>query len=297
MQMYKGFEYMKNKKSNTNRQLNFDEYRAKIDDLVATKNIKKLKLQEDYFNICSNYWIVDKYIANSGVFEENMTPNTLSTYQKAIENDYAISIPVQMLDDESIVCCQHQNISQIIPTASGYLKKLNLAEVKQLNLNENEEKMLTLEEALDFIADNTPIIIDILNDGMVEKFEDKVISILSKYIIDNDCYQNVAVMSLNPFTLEYFFKNYPYITRILKSGEFKEKMYGSLKTKKLKKLKYYKITNADFISYSHDLLPCISVEKYKPVGTIAHSVTNQNQYIKVAEHCDNIIFKGFKPTI
>jgi len=205
MQMYKGFEYMKNKKSNTNRQLNFDEYRAKIDDLVATKNIKKLKLQEDYFNICSNYWIVDKYIANSGVFEENMTPNTLSTYQKAIENDYAISIPVQMLDDESIVCCQHQNISQIIPTASGYLKKLNLAEVKQLNLNENEEKMLTLEEALDFIADNTPIIIDILNDGMVEKFEDKVISILSKYIIDNDCYQSVAVMSLNPFTLEYFF--------------------------------------------------------------------------------------------
>lgn len=285
------------KKVNNNQSFNFDEYKNKIDDLITNNKIDKLKLQEDYFEICNNYWIVDKYISGCGVVEETMTPNTLPSFKEAIDNGYAISIPVQMLDDENIVCFSHQNLSKIIPNASGYLKTLKLSEVKELILNENGDKIPTLEESLDFIANQTPIIIEILNDGMVEKFESKVISILQKYIEKYNCCNNIAIMSINPYTLEFFFKNYPYITRILKSGSFKEKLYGSLKTSKLKKLKYYKITHADFICYSQELLPCAKVEKYKPVGIIAHSVTNQNQYISLAEHCDNIIFKNFKPTI
>ena len=174
---------------------------------------------------------------------------------------------------------------------------MTLEQVKKLKLNEHGETIPTLEEALEHIANRTTVIIEIINDGMVDKFENKVISILSKYITTYNCYENVAIMSINPETLEHFFKNFPYITWILKSGSFKEKMYGSYKTKKLKKLKYYKITCADFISYSYDLLPCVAVEKHKPVGILAHSVTNQNQYLAVAEHCDNILFRNFKPTI
>lgn len=285
------------KNNNTSRQLSFDEYKNKIDELISTKKIDKLKLQEDYFDICGNYWIVDKYIACGGSFNEELTPNTLETYNQAINEGYALAIPVRMLDDENIVCFAHQNISKVIPTTSGYLKKLTLPEVKELKLNDNGDKIPTLSEALDFIAGRTPVIIEIINDGMVEKFEDKVISILQKYITEYDCYENVAIMSINPHTLEYFFNHYPYVTRILKSGNFKDKMYGSFKTTKLKKLKFYKITHADFICYGNELLPSRVIKKHKPVGVIAHNVTNQNQYISVAEHCDNIIFKNFKPTI
>lgn len=277
--------------------VSFNEYKSSIDELIANRKIDKLKLQENYFDICQNYWIVDRYIAIDGVFDETLTPNTLDTYSNAIANNYAISIPVQMLDDESIVCFSHQNLSKIIPSMSGYLKKLTLAEVKELSLNEKGDHIPTLKEALDLIAGKTPIVIEIINDGMVEKFEDRIITLLKDYISKYDCYEKVAVMSINPYTLEYFFNHYPYITRILKSGSFKEKTYGSFKTRKLKKLKYYKITHADFIAYSADMLPSVAVEKHKPVGTIAHSVTSQNQYIAVAEHCDNILFKNFKPTI
>lgn len=275
----------------------FDEYKNIIEELIRTKKIDKLKLQEDYFDICNNYWIVDRYIATDGVFDESLTPNTLHTYEQAILNNYALSIPVQMLDDGNIVCFSHQNLSKIIPSMSGYLRKLSLSEVKDLKLNEDGAQVPTLNEALNFVANRTPIVIEIINDGMVERFEDKVINILKEYIDKFDCHENVAVMSINPHTLEYFFNNYPYITRILKSGQFKDKTYGSFKTKKLKKLKYYKITHADFIAYSGELLPNVTVEKHKPVGTIAHSVTTQAQYLAVAEHCDNIMFKNFKPTI
>ena len=64
---------------------------------------------------------------------------------------------------------------------------------------------------------------------------------------------------------------------------------------KIKEL--YKITNADFISYSAELLPSRICAKYKPVGLLAYNVCNQNHYMKVAPYCDNIIFSHFKPTI
>lgn len=284
-------------KNNNQQIIEFEEYKKIIDEKISSKKIDKLKLQEDYFDICGNYWIVDKYIASDGVFEDDMTPNTLSTYDKAIKNNYAIHIPVQMLDDESIVCFSHMNISKVIPTESGYLKTMKLKDVKALKLNKQEEQVPTLEEALEHIAGRTPIIIEIINDGMADKFENKVICQICKYINKYNCYNNVAIMSINPFTLEYAFNNFPYITRILKSGNFVEKMYGSIKSKKLKKLKYYKITHADFIAYSAELLPCYIANKFKPVGILAHTVVNQNQYMSIAEHCDNIIFKNFKPTI
>ena len=93
------------------------------------------------------------------------------------------------------------------------------------------------------------------------------------------------------------YNNYPYVPRILKSGKFEYKMYGSIPTKKLTKLKLYKITAADFICYSHEDLPYRAIRKHKPAGVIAHTVNTQNQYLKVAPHCDNIIFSGFKPYI
>ena len=281
----------------TTKELAFDEYKRIIDELIENKTLHKLKLQENYFDITNNYWIIDKYIAKNGQCTLESFPNTLSTYEEAIKNGYAICIPVQILDDDNIVCFSHKNISKVVPTTSGYLNKYSLEELKAISLNEKNEKVPTLEEALEFIADQTPVIIEIYNESMVGKIEDKVIDSIQKYIAKHNCYSRVAIMSINPYTLQYCCQQFPYVTRILKSGQFNEKMFGSIKTKKLKKLKLYKITNADFICYSAELLPSRICAKRKPRGLLAYNVYNQNQYIKVAPYCDNIIFSHFKPTI
>lgn len=280
-----------------NPELSFEKYKNNIDEFINHRQIDKLKLQPNYFEITNNYWIVDKYIAMSGQVNLDTFPNTLSAYSQAIKEKYAICIPVQMLDDDNIVCFSHKAIAKVINGASGYLNNLNLSELKNLSLNNSDEKVPTLDEALEHIAGKTPIIIEINNEGMIGKFEDKVLSSLQKYITKYNNYYNVAISSINPYTLQYCYTQYPYITRILKSGAFKEKTYGSMKTSMLKKLKLYKITHADFICYSSGLLPTRRVYKHKPVGVLASDVSNQNQYIAVAPYADNIIFSNFKPTI
>lgn len=280
-----------------NPELSFDKYKKNIDAFIESKQIDKLKLQPDYFEITNNYWIIDKYIAMNGQISLDTFPNTFSAYSQAIKEGYAICIPVQILDDDNIVCFSHKSLAKVINSTSGYLNKLHLSELKEINLNDNNEKVPTLDEALEFITGKTPIIIEICNEGMVGKFEDKVLSSLQKYISKYNCYSQVAISSINPYTLQYCFNQFPYITRILKSGNFKEKMFGSIKTKTLKKLKLYKITHADFICYSAELLPSRYVTKHKPVGILASGVNNQNGYLAIAPHADNIIFANFKPII
>lgn len=280
-----------------NPELSFEKYKRNIDEFINNKQIDKLKLQPDYFEITNNYWIVDKYIAMSGQVSLESFPNTLSAYTHAIKEKYAICIPVQMLDDDNIVCFSHKSMAKVVNGASGYLNNFNIKELKDINLNEENEKVPTLDEALEHIAGKTPIIIDINNEGMIGKFEDKVLASIQKYINKHNNYYDVAIMSINPYTLQYCFNQFPYITRILKSGVFKEKTYGSIKTSSLKKLKLYKITHADFICYSPELLPTRRVSKHKPVGILANNISNQNQYIAVAPYVDNIIFSNFKPTI
>ena len=275
----------------------FDEYKNLIDLLVKHEQLKEFRINPKYYEISRNSWIIDKYIARDGVIAEEFCPNTKSAYEYAIKNKFAISIPVRMIDDGSLVCFAHKSLNKVISTASGYVNNMTLKELKNFDLNANGEKILTLDETLDCIGNKTPIIIDIKNDGMIGKIEDNIISIIDNYIKEHKAYGNVAVMSCNPYSLEYMLQNYPYVPRILKSGKYPYKMYGSIPTKKLTKLKLYKITNADFICYSHEDLPYRAIKKHKPAGVIAHTITNQNQYLKVAPHCDNIIFSGFKPYI
>lgn len=275
----------------------FEQYKSLVDKLIETRELKYFRLNPRYYEISKNSWIIDKYIVRDGALNDEVTENTLSAYDLAIKNKYAITIPVRKIDDGSLVCFAHQSLSKVVSSESGYINKLSLSDIKNLNLNENGEKIPTLEEALDHISGKTPVILDIRNDGMVGKFEEMVIAIIDKYIKAQKSYGSLAIMSSNPYTLEYFLKNYPYVTRILKSGKYSQKMYGSIPTRKLEKLKLYRITEADFICYSHEELPYRKIKKYKPAGVIAYTVYNQNQYMKVAPYCDNIIFSGFKPYI
>ena len=81
---------------NNNRMYSFPEYKDVIDGLIENKSIAKLRLQEDYFEVCGNYWIVDKNIASDGVCKEGLTPNTLETYE---EKSASISLIVTVSDN------------------------------------------------------------------------------------------------------------------------------------------------------------------------------------------------------
>ena len=199
--------------------------------------LKKLRLNENYVDeLLKHHWLVDSYIAKYGYVTEDAPENTLKAYSQAIEKHYPILISVQRLDDGEIICFSQKTLS-MLTKESGYITNMSLSDIQAIGIGETGEKIPTLSEALECIKGQIPIVIDVLNEGNVGKLEQKLVETLEEYITKYDLVDDVAIMSLNPYTLEWFLNNAPWFPRILRSGKFKVKTFGGFKARKLTKLK------------------------------------------------------------
>ena len=281
-----------NKLNNTN----YLEHKKQVVGLHREGKLQDLRFEENYFDVMKHSWLIDNYIARFGWNSDEVHENTLPAYRKAVNEGYPILISVQMLDDGEIICFADNTLARVAHV-SGYVTKMSLAEIKEHKIKDTDCTIPTLTEALDEIKGKVPVVIDIYNECNVGKMEEKVRDIIEEYIEKYNLLDSVAVMSINPYSLQWFYINAPWIPRILRSGVFKVKKYASIKAKKLTKLKYYKLANADYIAYNAKDLPCKYIKQYKPVGVLAYNVKSQEEYLNVAKYCDNIIFDSFNPEI
>ena len=238
-----------------------------------------------------NLWLVESPIANRGLHDKDHPENTLSAFAKAIDLGFPIAIDVQMIADGTLVVFSDECLSRLTEN-DGYIKFLSATDLDMLSISGSSEKIPSLQEVLTFIDGRVPLLIDIKNTDKVGVFEKNLLEILSGY---NGEY---AVMSMNPFSLEYFYKHAPNVLR----GQ----MGGYQKGKKMSFFKRYiskslcmskKVSHPDFICYESKHLPNRFVRKYKTLPLIAHVVTSQSEYLRTVKYCDNIIFENFEPKI
>ena len=233
-------------------------------------------------------WLVNNYIANGG-FVDNNCENTLAAFESAINNGYAVLLDVQGLSDGTIICYK-DNVLKTNTNKNAYVSNLTSIDVKNTQLKDGNT-IPTFEEALELINGKTPILVNIINNTCANKLESAIFKILKSYKGE------YAICSANPTTVKYFTENHPTILCGIKVEDFAEKMDGSFKTKCLKKLKYNKFCNPQFIMYYHNGLPNRFVKKHKQIPLIATDISNQEQYLKLIKYCDNITFNAFNPTI
>lgn len=257
--------------------------------------LNTIKFDEDYFEIMRNEWLLDKYIAKNGVYDNEAEENTLTAFENAVSTKRPTTITVQSLSDGNIICYKDKTLARA--GGNSYVANSTIKDIEDLIIHGTEQHIATLEQALNVIDNKVPVIIDILNDTTLHKTEENVLAIVDKYMHEHNINEGVAIMSINPFTLEYFHSNAPWLPRILRSGKFKVKKYAGIKARTLRKLKYHNIAGADYVAYNAKDLPYGGIKKVQPVGVLAYNVTSQEQYRKVAKYCDNIIFEGFEPSI
>ena len=281
--------------STTFDHLNFNEYKQIIDIYATTNSLHKFRLRDDYFDVCQNYWLIDKYIAKYGLYTKDEPANSIGAFNNAIKENYPVTISVQMLKDGTLVCYSEKSLAHL--GMSGYLNNCMYDDIKDLGILGTTYTIPTFQEVLDTIKNQVEIVVDIINEINCGKMEEIIVNMLSRYIDKYDCYGRVAVMSANPNSLTYCCNNFPYITRILKVSNFKDPKYAGFDTKKLSKLKYYKQSKADFIAYPHNKIPYWRLKHIKTRGLLAMSVKTQEEYMRVSKYCDNIIFSEFEPKI
>lgn len=238
-----------------------------------------------------NSWLLDQPIAHRGLHDKTNPENSLSAFQKAIDQGYPIELDVQIIADGTVVVFHDSSLSRLTDN-DGYLKFLNKEDLNLLTLKDSKEKIPTFEEVLNLVNGKVPLLIEVKNEGKVGELEKTVLEMLKKYKGE------YAICSFNPYVLEYFYKYAPDVPRGQIAGFFKGEKLSFLKKHALKKmLLNKKISHPDFISYEAKRLPNRFVKKYKALPLLAWTVRSESEYLKVVKYCDNVIFEGFEPTI
>ena len=234
-------------------------------------------------------WLADAQICNNGFATSDVAENTTESLLAAIKNKFSICLTVQSLKDDKIICFAEKTLARLTKQ-SGYVWNYTLNEILKFAETDNFE-ILTLEAALKIIKGKVPVLINIANNCVNGKMESDVYKILSDYGFD------YAIMSSNPYTVNWFKENAPNVIRGLKSRFYEQKKVGPFKGKKLKKLKYVKYCEPMFICYDACNLPNRFVKRNEDKLILAFNVKTSEDYINVLPFSDNIIFSGFKPEI
>ena len=239
-----------------------------------------------------NSWLVNKYVAHRGLHNETAPENSLKAFKNAIEHDYTIELDVHPLEDGTPVVFHDETLKRLTGE-DGYISKIkNVEELKTFKILETKQTIPTLQEVLDVVKNQVPVIIEIKDFNINGIFENAIYEVLKNYTGD------YAVMSFNPYSLKWFKENAPEVLRGQMASLFKGKKLGIFRKWALKRMTLNKsVSQPNFIVYKWDEIPNKYVKKYKHLPLIATAVPSQQDYMKVAQFCDNIIFENFEPRI
>ena len=229
-----------------------------------------------------------KFIAHRGLFDREKIPeNSMLAFDKALEKGYSIEVDVNMTQDGYIVVF-HDNSLKRMTGIKNDITTMTLSEIKKLKLLGTENKIPTFEDVLLQVSGKVPILIEVKPNSKYKELMEKLINLLEKY---NGKY---SIQSFDPRIVYWLKKNMPQISR----GQISSKNIREVKSRILKillgKMVFNVITKPNFISYQYLSINEKFYKKQKNKGreVIAWTLKNKEDYEKIRDNCDMVIFEN-----
>lgn len=232
-----------------------------------------------------------KYIAHRGLHskELNILENTLEAFKRAMDNNYAIELDVQLTKDDEIVVFHDYNLERMTEK-NIYVKDITLNKLKKITLKGSFSIVPTLKEVLSLVNGQVPLLIEIKNDGKVSILEEKLIEILNNYNGE------FMLESFNPFVVSYFKKNTNFLCGILVCKIY-ESIKGKLVGMLFNLLLLLNILKADFIAYKYKDLDKKMIRKItkRNIPLYVWTIDNEEDLENSSKFSQGIIFENVMP--
>ena len=237
-------------------------------------------------------WIIETPIAHRGLDNGSIPENSMAAFLNAIEKGYTIELDVQFTKDKELIVFHDDDLSRLT-NDNRKVKDVNYQELKNLKLENTDEKIPTLKEVVEMVDNQVPLIIEIKDGEDIIGLSEKTYNIMKNYK------GRYAIQSFNPFILEWFKNNASEVIRGQLSGTFREdaeslKFYEKFVLKNL--LLNFK-SKPNFIAYELDGVNNLSVKllKGRNYPIISWTIENEEDMKKAYESTDNIIFDNILP--
>ena len=237
-------------------------------------------------------WIKETPIAHRGLHTKDIPENSLSAFENALKNNYAIELDVQFTKDKEVVVFHDENLKRITNDTRN-IEDVNYDELKNLRLGNTNEIIPTLEEVLELVDSKVAILIEIKDCKDYIELSEKTYEILKGYE------GNYAIQSFNPFILEWYKNNASEVVRGQLSGTFTEgsEILNSFEKFALKNMLLNFKSKPNYIGYDLEGIPKSKLESLRKKGVpiIVWTVKNKEDMEKAYKYSDNITFENFLP--
>lgn len=234
--------------------------------------------------IDSSHWLFSRPIAHRGLWNEDITENSLTAYKNAVENNVPFEIDVFSSSDGVLYCFHDDNLSRMCGE-NGLIYNTESAVLNALSINDKGEKIPTLKEVLNLVGGKVPILIEIKNQPD-KKIVERLLAELHGYGGD------YAVQSFNPLYLIKLKKLAPFILRGILTTTEKENLQNLSIIKKfvIKHTPFTRMIKPDFISISFNSK---IKRKYKKYPILNWTVTDKNIAENIIKQGKNVIYEHF----
>lgn len=236
-------------------------------------------------------WLLEKPFAHRGFFNDARPENSLAAIDAAVSAGFPIEIDVQVTADGQAVVFHDWNL-QRLTGRDAKVKEVSAAEIRRLTLLGTDQRIPTLEEALDVIGGRAPVLVEIKNRRYPTALEPVAGRILSAY------QGPFAIQSFNPYTLGWFRFRHPRIPRGQISCAFDTDGMAGWKKKILSNYGMNWMSAPQFISHHWKQLPAVAptfLRKIFKLPLMVWTVRNEEEKAAALKLGDNVVFEGFMP--
>jgi len=236
----------------------------------------------------NDHWILERPIAHRGLHDGNqlVPENSLAAFQKAMAQNYPLELDLQLLKDGTVIVFHDDDLQRAcgVPTT---ISESALADLKDLRLFHSEETIPTLAETLAFVNGKVPLLIELKNGGLGKQLEKNTLKVLSDY------QGEVALQSMNPFTVRWLKKHYKGLVGQVATRYEKPTLLRPI-------LNYFQLNKRmklDFVAYDKSFLPNKTVAYFKEQGLpiLCWTIVSAQEANHYQAYCDTIIFELFTP--
>ncbi|MDR3305745.1 MAG: glycerophosphodiester phosphodiesterase [Clostridiales Family XIII bacterium] len=235
-------------------------------------------------------WLTETAVAHRGYHNnDSVFENSLPAFAAAVRAGFAIELDVQLTGDGELVVFHDFNLNRLTGL-DRLVRKTSMDQIRALHLGDTQDRIPTLEEALDLVSGRVPLLIETKNGNTEYLLEDQLCGTLREYG------GLFAIQSFNPLSLARIRKNRPDIPRGQLASRFTGAEGEGIAAWKRVCLRHFWLnvfSRPDFISYAIHDLPSRRVASFRAKGLpiLGWTVRSGEDRETAARYCDNIIFE------
>lgn len=235
-------------------------------------------------------WMWDIPLAHRGLHGDGVPENSLAAFAAAVDAGYGVELDVRLSADE-VPIAVHDATLERVSAREGAVGDLTAEELRRVRLQDTDEYVPSLREALEVIGDH-PVMVELktnrLRPGPLERAVAAVVA---------DHTGPTCVASFNPVPLRWLRRHHPQLLRVQTAMADGISGPASPLLRRLADLRDLASVAPAMVSYHIHGLPRPAVDAWRERGgpVTTWTVDDEDILARARTVADNVIFEHVRP--